>query len=205
AVEAIIRHPQGGLRFYQRAVVGAHGKSVHASDGREVAPAQDQHMLVSVFVHVAAEGGMLYTEFVGTVLPPINARYHLLDALHSSGERLFARALRGAVLGWPADTAVAPVRALRSWWQIVTRSYRMNRANRASREYRAFDYGARISVRELAAEPMPRTYLQHLDADKYVKVAERAVIEALFSYLEEAGVDTAEFSTRVNFVQNNNT
>jgi hypothetical protein len=202
AIEAIIRHPQGGLRYYQRAIIGAHGKSVRDAYDQEVVPAQDQQLVVSVFVHVAVEGGMLYTEFVATVLPPPRAEYHLPDALHTSSERIFTRALRDAVRTWPADCAAAPWRMARSWRRIVTTGRRMDRADRASREYRVYDYGARLSVRELGAEREPTTYLQSLDADKYAKIAERAITDALLGHLEEQGVNTAEFAMRVNFVQN---
>lgn len=203
AVDAVIRQPQGGLRFYQRVVLGAHGRSVRDRDNRVVVTAQDQQVLVSAFVHVAVEGGMLYTEFATTLLPPVNGRFQLLDDLHRAPDRLLGRALRDSVRSWPVDTVAAPVRAARTLWRMATGGYRMNRADRASREYRSYDYGARFSVRELGAEPGPVTYLQVLDADKYAQLAERAVVDALFSYLDAAGVDTTEFSRRAETVQNN--
>jgi len=203
AVEAVIRQPQGGLRFYQRVVLGAHGRSVQGRDNREIVAAQDQQVLVSAFIHVAVEGGMLYTEFATTLLPPVNQRFQLLDDLHRAPDRLLGRALRDSVRNWPADTVAAPVRAARTLWRMATGGSRMNRADRASREYRTYDYGARFSVRELGAEPEPVTYLQVLDADKYAQLAERAVVDALFSYLDAAGVDTTEFSRRAEVVQNN--
>jgi uncharacterized membrane protein len=203
AVEAVIRQPQGGLRYYQRVVLGAHGKSVRARDNREIVAAQDQQVLVSAFVHVAVEGGMLYTEFATTLLPPVNQRFQLLDDLHRAPDRLLSRALRDSLRDWPADTVAAPVRAARTLWRMATGGFRMNRADRASREYRTYDYGARFSVRELGSEPAPVTYLQVLDADKYAQLAERAVVDALFSYLDAAGVDTTEFSKRAEVVQNN--
>jgi hypothetical protein len=204
AVEAVIRQPQGGLRFYQRVVLGAHGKSVRSRDNFEVVPAQDQQVLVSAFVHVAVEGGMLYTEFATTLLPPVNRRFQLLDDLHRAPDKLLGRAIRDSFRDWPADTVAAPVRAARTVWRMATGGYRMNKAHRASREYRTYDYGARFSVRELGAESGPVTYLQVLDADKYAQLAERAVVDALFSYLDAAGVDTTEFNSRAEFVQNNN-
>ncbi len=79
----------------------------------------------------------------------------------------------------------------------------MNRADRASREFRRYDYGARLSVRTLAAEPEPDTYLQKLDAEKYVKLIERVTAEAVLDHLERHDVDTAEFSRRVSVIQDN--
>ncbi len=202
AIEAIIRHPQGSLRYYQRAVVGASGKSVRTADHREVAPAQDQQIAMSLFVHVAVEGGMLYLESITTVMPPPRAEYTLLDALHTSTDRILGLAVRTSWRDWPADCLAAPRRAMRSMWQIATATRRMDRAHRDSREFRVYEYGARLSVRELAAEPELPTWLQFLDADKYAKVAERAAVDAVFTHLGEQGVDTAEFSSRSEFVQN---
>jgi hypothetical protein len=202
AIEAIIRHPQGSLRYYQRAVVGAEGKSVRTPDNVEVVPAQDQQLAMSIFVHTAVEGGMLYVEFVAAVLPPPTAEFHLLDALHTSAERLLVRSLRDAWRSWPGDCAAAPWRALRSIWRIATAGWRMNRAGSASREFRVYDYGARFSVRELAAVPVSLTFLQGLDADKYIKLAERAATDAIGGYLTEAGVDLAEFGRQVSYVLN---
>ena len=53
--------PQGGLRHYLRAVIPASGKEIRTPDGRLVLPAQDSGIGVTAFIHLAAEGGMLYT------------------------------------------------------------------------------------------------------------------------------------------------
>src|SRR4030095_10846322 len=92
AVNAIISHPQGGLRYFQRVVVGNvvegdQGNVVCTADGQTVAQVRHQEVAVSSFIHVAVEGGLLYAEFVATVLPPIQERYHLLDALHHAAGR----------------------------------------------------------------------------------------------------------------------
>ncbi len=63
-IAAIMRTPQGGLRHYLRAVVPASGKEIRTPDGRLVLPAQDSGIGVTAFVHLAVEGGMLYSELV---------------------------------------------------------------------------------------------------------------------------------------------
>src|SRR4051794_26590839 len=87
---AIEECPQGGLRHYLRAVVPANGKEIRTRDGRPVLPAQDSGIGVTAFVHLAVEGGMLYTEFVATVMPQIHPLYHVGDNLRP--ERVPARA-----------------------------------------------------------------------------------------------------------------
>jgi hypothetical protein len=61
-----------------------------------------------------------------------------------------------------------------------------------------------LSVRELAAEPHPTTFLQDLDATKYLKIIEKTVLETLLDDLDAAGVDTSEYRSQMNFIQNNN-
>ncbi|MDG4833601.1 hypothetical protein O7627_30470 [Solwaraspora sp. WMMD1047] len=204
AITAIIRHPQGGLRYYQRFVVGVDGKQVMADDGSLVLPAQSQEIAISAFVHVAVEGGRLYAEFIGMLLPPVREEFHVADRLRPTAAPGFGAALLTAVKSWP-DTVKAPLRVARSLWQMATLQSRMNRARTDSRENLINDYGARISVRELASEELPRKFLQALDAEKYLQLVEKAVSEALLDYLDERQIDTSEYRRRMAFIQNNNT
>jgi hypothetical protein len=75
AIRAVIGCPQGGLRHYDRIVVPAAGKAVHTGAGQLVVPAQDLGIGVTAYAHFAVEGGMLYAEFMATVLPPVQARF----------------------------------------------------------------------------------------------------------------------------------
>jgi len=204
AIAAIIRHPQGGLRYYQRITIGVEGKPVVAGDGRLVLPAQNQEVVISAFVHVAVEGGRLYAEFLGMMLPPILEEYHVADRLRKSAALRLGEAVSSAVRLWP-ETIKAPLHAARSLWQIMTLSNRMDRAREDSQQNLIHDYGARISVRELASEETPQKFLQSLDAEKYLKLVEKAVSEALIDYLEEHHVDTSEYRTRMTYIQNNST
>jgi hypothetical protein len=200
AIEAIIRHPQGSLRYYLRAVVGAEGKDVVTDDQRLVVPAQDQQITVSTFLYLAVEGGMLYAEFVATVLPPVNGRYSIIDRLVP--DRVFVRALGESLAGLFLALPAAPVRMVRSLLTMLTYGRKMERADRASLEYRYYDYGARLSVRELASVGKLETYVQKLDAEKYYKLVERAVTSAVLDFLDTHGVDTAEYQARTNTVLN---
>ncbi len=200
AIEAIIRHPQGSLRYYLRAVVGAEGKDVVTDDERLVVPAQDQQIAVSTFLYLAVEGGMLYAEFVATVLPPVNGRYSIIDRLVP--DRLFVRALGESLAGLFLALPAAPVRMVRSLLTMLTYGRKMERTDRASLEYRSYDYGARLSVRELASVGKLETYVQKLDAEKYYKLVERAVTSAILDFLDTHGVDTAEYQARTNTVLN---
>jgi adenosylhomocysteine nucleosidase len=65
----------------------------------------------------------------------------------------------------------------------------------AVRSGRGYDYGATLAVRELAAEEM-RNLVQVSDFDKYQGLIERRVIASILDFLDERGVDTAEYRTR---------
>jgi hypothetical protein len=193
AIRAIIRHPQGSLRYYLRTVVGAEGRDI-VEDDRLVAPAQDQEIVVSTFLYLAVEGGMLYVEFVATVLPPVLETLHEIDRIPP--ERVVGKALRSALARGFIGLAAAPVRLAQEISALFGTGWRMDEADRASREYRTYDYSARLSARELAADTRLRNYLQKLDAEKYYKLVERATTGAILTFLDERGVDTSEYLAR---------
>lgn len=202
AIDAIIRHPQGHLRYYLRAVVGSEGREILGGGGPKdvVAARQDQQIAVSTFLYLAVEGGMLYAEFVATVMPPLRPEYMVIDRWVP--ERVD---LRAALESFPAlftDLPAAPLGAVRSVSTMLGYGRRMRRADRACQEFRYYDYGARLSVRELAARGAPLSYLQDLDAEKYYKLIERAVTSAVLEFLADHNVDTTEYETRANTVLN---
>jgi hypothetical protein len=197
-IAAIIRSPQGGLRHYLRAVVPANGKDIRTPDGRLVLPAQDSGVGVTAFIHLAVEGGMLYTEFVCTVMPQVLPLYHFVDNLRP--ERVTSQAIGHTLANFLRDNALAPVHLVRLGWDTLRLPGRMARSARHADEYRYYDYGARFSVRELASQRPTVKFMQILDAEKYIKLLDRAVTDAVLDFLDENGVDTSEYRSVVNSV-----
>jgi hypothetical protein len=187
--------PQGGLRHYLRAVVPANGKEIRTPDGRLVLPAQDSGIGVTAFIHLAVEGGMLYTEFVATVMPQIHPMYHVGDNLRP--ERVPALALVDTLRNFLRDNLMGPVYLVRMGWDAIRLQGRMARSARRADEFRYYDYGAHFSVRELAAQRPTVKFMQMLDGAKYIKLLDKAVTEAIVDFLDENGVDTTEFQTAV--------
>jgi hypothetical protein len=194
-IAAILGSPQGGLRHYLRAVVPANGKEISTPDGRLVLPAQDSGIGVTAFVHLAVEGGLLYTEFVSTVMPQVRPLYHLVDNLRP--ERVPYHAAVHTLLGFLRDNVLGPVYLARLGWDTLRLTGRMARSARRADEFRFYDYGADFSVRELAAQYPPVNFMQILDAEKYIKLLDRVVTDTVLEYLDEQGVDTAEFQSAV--------
>jgi hypothetical protein len=106
------------------------------------------------------------------------------------------------LVNFPTDTLASGWRLAVGAWRAITLDGRMNAAMEASSEFRTHDYGARLSVRELVAEPVPTKYLQLLDDWKYTKLLERVVLEAVASFLAENGLDASDFDRHITQVQN---
>jgi hypothetical protein len=204
AVAAIVENPQGGVRHYLHVLVGVEGREVKLRDGRLVVPPQSQDIIVSAHLHVAVEGGKLYVEFLGTVLPPVREEFNIVDRLRPELWQMLVRAAPGLLSDW-ANSIDAPVRLFRSLRQVFRTNQRARAAYADAVRFKSYDHGARLSVRELAAEDQPRTFLQDLDAFKYLKLVEKTVLATLLDHLERIGVDTSEYRTQMTHIQNTQT
>ncbi|NUT39143.1 MAG: hypothetical protein HOV86_04070 [Thermoactinospora sp.] len=189
-IAAIIRHPQGGVRYYQRVTVGNTGQEIRDASGHLVAPAADQEALTSAFIYLAVEGRMLYTQFVVTVLPPASRPYHVVDQLPVAGSgRIAWEALAAVRLTILRDALAAPWRLARS----VAQAVRQGMSAPVPGDHPVYPYGARFSVRELGASPTLQTFVQSLDVAKYTRMIEQRLTEAVLDFLEERQVDTGAY------------
>ncbi|HEY0719246.1 MAG TPA: hypothetical protein VGD68_16660 [Streptosporangiaceae bacterium] len=202
AIDALIRHPQAGMRYYQRVSVSDEGQEVWANQ-RLVIGSADQEVGISAFIYTAVEGRMFYLEFVSTVLPPIHRSYHVIDMLPKiSSVTFLAKVLLGAASSAFADMVAAPARLLSTLRRMMRerRSFRQEIAS--ADDYLLTDMGARLSVRELGAERSPHTYLQKLDAEKYIKIIERLVTDTVLDFLVAKGVDASAYRNDAQMVIN---
>ncbi|GIF52308.1 hypothetical protein Afe04nite_68470 [Asanoa ferruginea] len=203
AIEAFIRHPQASARHFLRATTGTRGTAVRDQYGYPILGAEDQEVEVSAFVHLAVEGGLLYLEYVPTMLGPLDDRFHEIDHLPRNSSDLLLRALAEAVRALPVALILAPLELAAGLFRHWTMTARMNRMDRRSFEALRYDYGARTSIRALASARGPDTFIQTLDSTKYSKLIERRLTGAVIDYLESQGVDTSELIQRVNVVHDN--
>jgi len=79
---------------------------------------------------------------------------------------------------------------------------RTNRELAGSSGRTIVDYGARTSIRELAASEDPHHFFQSVDQDKYTKIIERRVTDFIIDFLRVRNVDVGEFETRQQVVLN---
>ena len=205
AIAALTRHPQAGLRYYQRLSVSDRGQAVHSA-GQEVIAGVDQEVAVSAFVYVAVEGRMLYLQFVTTVLPPIQHRYHIIDRLPKSTSSSFmTKVLLETATSMFGDLIGAPILLFRTLRLIMREQQSFAEEASSSEEYLFGDVGTRESVRELGASSSPHTYIQVLDSIKYTKIIERMLTDTVFDFLRAKGVDTSAYVSSVAGVVNNST
>jgi len=203
AILALIRHPQAGLRYFQRFSVVDEGQAVWAKSGK-VLDALDQGITTTVYVYVAVEGRMLYIEFVSAVMPPVKSVYRQIDTwLNLSAGGFFLRSLRVSFARVLHDLFYAPGRAwraLRAQW--AERSFLKKVANMSISSARG-EFGVVASAREAGARGDLGTYLQKLDAGKYTKLAERLVNDAVIDYLADMDVNVSAYAQSAANVMNN--
>ncbi|GAA3533176.1 hypothetical protein GCM10022419_010420 [Nonomuraea rosea] len=189
-IAAIARHPQGGVRYYQRVTINNAGQEIRDLRGNLVAPAEDQEALTSAFIYLAVEGRMLYTQFVVTVLPPAFGPYHVVDRLPTmTGGRIAWEAVRVLRLRLLRDVLAAPVRVVRTGVQAV----RQNMMAPDPGKHIVYPYGSRFSVRELGASEDLQTHIQVLDMAKYIRMIEQRLTKAVLDFLEERQVETGAY------------
>ena len=195
AIEALIRHPQARLRYYQQVSVSDEGPAV-MSRGRKVIESVDQEVAVSAFVYAAVEGRMFYLQFVLTALPPIDAAYRVtgfrygtsfIGTLMYSMKRLF-RSIASAPAG---------IYAAFQLWRTerqVEKEYLSSTSG---------DFGTMISVRQMATAPWFSSYIEELDVEKYNMMVSRLLLETVQEYLDSKGVDTSAFENSAQTIINN--
>jgi hypothetical protein len=193
AIDALIRHPAAGLRYYLRVCVSDEGQPVWVRR-REVIGSTDQEIAVSAFIYVAVEGRMFYLQFVPTLLPPIYQLYHIVDRLPkvSSGEFMVKVILHTASTSF-RDIVRAPFAIIGTVWRMIADRRSYHTEIKSANDYVYTDIGARISVREFGGSAAARTYIQVLDTIKYNKVIQRLVLDTVLDFLSEKGVDTSAY------------
>jgi hypothetical protein len=194
AVQALIRAPQGRLRYYQRISISDEGWSVLTPDGRQVIGSVDREIITSAFVYIAVEGHMFYLQFVPRALAPVHERFSAIDKLpKSTSVRFVGKVLLDALGGAFRDILTAPYNVYKAVRLSFKEWRNFTNEARAEEDYAYADVGAHIGVRELGSQGTHRTELQWLDTDKYTQIVERLVLETVLDFLVEKGADTAAY------------
>ena len=193
AVDLLVRNPQADIRCYQRITLQTQAPPVTDAMRAPVVPGRYEGVQITAFLYLAVQGRMLYAQFVCNALPPIAKRFRVVDVLpgHTAGA-VVAEAFRQTGFRAVGDAIASPFRLLGAVRQPGLLLWQGEGAGR--HRFHTFDYGARVSVREMAAEPAFSTFLQTLDVNKYTRLVERRVMGALLDHLQhDRNIDVSEY------------
>ncbi|MEU9169779.1 hypothetical protein AB0D34_18555 [Streptomyces sp. NPDC048420] len=186
-VERIMERPTGAVR---------HCLAVHV-------PLWGGDVVPSVFLHFSTAGTTLHLYCSNHVLGPVRAEYHVVDRLRGP---LSPGARRGLLLDAVPRTAAAffaaPFRALRQARFEERHSRRMTDELKALEQDPVYDFGARVSVRELAVSPDYHNYFQVVDAARITSLVGRHTLAAIREFLDARGYDTTDFRAQQQTILN---
>jgi hypothetical protein len=166
----------------------------------------EEELVVSVFLHMAATGRTLFMESTSCLLPPIKPEYHEVDSMPvemTPGALL--QLLRASLLTMVPAFCAAPAELATVLLAPLRQHIRRRSAQAAIREDLGFDYGAETSVRELGMADSYDNYFQRLDVDKFRKLVELHVFQAVLDFLGDRGVDTSALRQHQIHIQNTHT
>ena len=154
--------------------------------------AWDRDLVVSLYVHIGADRGLLYFECTPCVLPPIRDSYRVIDRLAPSGAGAWLDAL-GSLVNLPVSIVPRLRHAFRPAARAEFRGW----------EISSLRYGARFSIRERAAEDdLTEDYLKARDFTRYLTIMQDRVFSATTEFLRSRGISSATFEEKVRLIQN---
>ncbi|HEV7625576.1 MAG TPA: hypothetical protein VGO89_03670, partial [Streptomyces sp.] len=150
--------------------------------------AWEEQVVVSLFVRVHTQGGMLVLEVVPHVLGPIAEEFREVDAI--VGRRAVGPLREGvlALLTAPAVTVAAGIASVRTLISVC-------RIWLSSPEYAAPD-APLVSVRELASTN-ELSLFQEMDVSRYIKTVQDRIASGVRDALEQRGYRTDRFEQQI--------
>ncbi|MCP9209077.1 hypothetical protein [Streptomyces cucumeris] len=148
-----------------------------------------EEVVVTVFVRVHTQGGMLMLEFAPHVLRPIRPAFRAVDRISDSHRR---GGMPGKAVWALARTPTAAGRSLISLFQSLAFLWRMYAGGYDA----AIPDGPWASVRELGSDTGASLF-QEMDVSRYLKSVEDRVANGVRQALAEAGWETGEFEQKV--------
>lgn len=161
-------------------------------------------LVLSVFVQVAVSGATLYLQADTLVLPPVKEAYRVADSI--ARPELTDDPVRGAADALRHSRPVmtsAPFNALSDAFAPRRRRRAEEEQRWAIQHDRRYDFGARISLRELAASHQYRNFFQLVDVSRVSKQIELQVLGTLAAFLHDQGLDISDLDERRKTILNN--
>ncbi len=164
-------------------------------------------MMFSTFLRFWKVGTNLFTEVNYFVLPPVKKAYRVVDAISPCPTTLETWLRK---LGFLSLTLVATpclillsplallVKALTPLYQWMTRQIN----SVLIREIPQYNYGAKTSIRQLAASDRYDHYFQKQDVQMYQKLVERQILDSMIEFLDAHHIDTTDMKDREKTILN---
>ncbi|SHG34337.1 hypothetical protein [Streptoalloteichus hindustanus] len=157
-----------------------------------------KELVISSYLHIGCDERTLYVEWDAFQLNPVAPYY----TRGEWAETRLSHAISRALIDLVALPGTVP-RRVRTIYRVLR-----DAARRAGITYRQQHvvpsaYGARRSIRELAANRRGETYFHEMDGIRHVKLMERRAMAAIADCLAEHGYSTKEFTGSANAVIHN--
>ncbi|MDE3720391.1 hypothetical protein PWG71_03260 [Nocardiopsis sp. N85] len=148
----------------------------------------DEQVVVTVFVRVHTQGGVLLLEIVPYLLAPLNDDFHVVSAV--------VEALTSGVdVDDVIDGLMSRNAGIRKVLDVLSRTSKPGGSGRNSDDEDRRIRGPVFSVRQYAAGG-GLSHFQRMDVIRYVKTIELRIAEGVNQALEQAGYETEEFRRR---------
>lgn len=169
-------------------------------------------LVLSVFVQVAVSAATLYLQANTLVLTPVKEEYRVADSVARpedlqdprdlrDGERA-APGLADALLHSRSVLQSAPAAAFSELRAPARRQRALQAQRTAMSDDRRYDFGARLSLRELASSHAFRDFFQRVDVNRIGKQIELQVLSTVAEFLAEHGLDLGDLTRHRNVILN---
>ncbi|MFF0452913.1 hypothetical protein [Nocardia africana] len=155
-----------------------------------------RQLAVSAFLHIGCENRTLVLEWHTFVLPPIAPQFRAVDL---PPDRIELHILRTVV----AELALLPTTIPRRISELFRRRHaRWSRPDWSTPELAAHAFGSAASLRELVADSGLNNFFQRTDADRYLKILEHRMLDAVRRFLSKNGITAKGLEEMVTQINN---
>jgi hypothetical protein len=155
-------------------------------------------LVVTTFIRFLVSRTDLFVEAAHNVVPPLRAEFKAIDERDPGPDVGEFFALAGRTLLSTLPRLFGSVAGI---FHELGAGSRREKKRRRVEETR--DYGALVSVRELAADTKWQRYFQIFDDERFTKVIEQRIFRSLVEFLKEHNVDTSSIESRLEMLVNN--
>ena len=157
----------------------------------------DAGATLSCFVYLSLAGGLLFVEFVQTAVPAVRGDFRVSLGTADAGGASMLLAVGAALLDVVKVAPIAPIETVRRVIGFARDGLRRSLTEKAEQSAGQFDFGARVGLRELAAD-VGHGVVDELDLNEYAQVIERCLLDSVAESLTEYGFDSSEVRTEGN-------